>query len=633
MTENGEALKAKWIWKPGTSKPDEYVRFYDVFPAEHSARIKISCDSNYELLVNGRRAGFGQYADFPHHKVYDEIDISPYLKEGKNVLEILVWYIGEGSFTYYPSTAGLYYKVSCGKEVLAVSDETTLCCDDPCYIAHECKKITSQLGFSYSYDARGLSAHPKLECAVPAPKHKLFPRPVKKLRLTGAVAGKLIDRDKCLYDLGRECAGYLNTRFRVESGAVVTIAFGEHIADGEVRQIIGRRDFSVTLIGNGEMIDFSNYMRRLGCRYLQVKCDRPVEVVYVGIDEVLYPLNVLPFDAGNDLRQKIYDTSVRTLQLCMHEHYEDCPWREQALYALDSRNQMLYGYYAFGEYDFPRACLKLFALEQHPDGHIAICSPTGEKFCIPFFSLAYCLAMCEYVAYSHDTTLFEEDYGRVKGILDIFMNRESENDLVVSYYDDRDYWNFYEWSDDLAGCCMEPDSRRVEVVLNAFFSIVLREVAKVAESLGKHADAESYLNRASKVNAAINRRFFRKEEGLYINHDSGKFSELGNALCVLAGAASKKVAKEIGRRIAEGTIPVKASLSMHGFVYDALLAIGPSYSKYILDRIDTIYGKMLAAGATSFWETELGEADFDGAGSLCHGWSALPVYYYRKLLK
>lgn len=47
------------------------------------------------------------------------------------------------------------------------------------------------------------------------------------------------------------------------------------------------------------------------------------------------------------LLQKIYDVSVYTLKCCMHEHYEDCPWREQALYTMDSRNQMLCGYYAF----------------------------------------------------------------------------------------------------------------------------------------------------------------------------------------------------------------------------------------------------------------------------------------------
>jgi hypothetical protein len=40
---------------------------------------------------------------------------------------------------------------------------------------------------------------------------------------------------------------------------------------------------------------------------------------------------------------------------------------------------------------------------------------------------------------------------------------------------------------------------------------------------------------------------------------------------------------------------------------------------------------MLEQGATSFWETAKGEADFSGAGSLCHGWSALPIYYYETL--
>ena len=37
---------------------------------------------------------------------------------------------------------------------------------------------------------------------------------------------------------------------------------------------------------------------------------------------------------------------------------------------------------------------------------------------------------------------------------------------------------------------------------------------------------------------------------------------------------------------------------------------------------------MLRQGATSFWETRHGEADFAGAGSLCHGWSAIPAYFY-----
>jgi len=47
-------------------------------------------------------------------------------------------------------------------------------------------------------------------------------------------------------------------------------------------------------------------------------------------------------------------------------------------------------------------------------------------------------------------------------------------------------------------------------------------------------------------------------------------------------------------------------------------------------EVESIWGKMLYAGATTFWETDLGHADFHNAGSLCHGWSAVPIYLYGK---
>ena len=77
---------------------------------------------------------------------------------------------------------------------------------------------------------------------------------------------------------------------------------------------------------------------------------------------------------------------------------------------------------------------------------------------------------------------------------------------------------------------------------------------------------------------------------------------------------------------------VAASLSTKAFVYDALLKVG-GYEQYIIDDIKRVYGKMLDAGATTVWETEQGAADFGGAGSLCHGWSAVPIYYFCKILK
>ena len=76
---------------------------------------------------------------------------------------------------------------------------------------------------------------------------------------------------------------------------------------------------------------------------------------------------------------------------------------------------------------------------------------------------------------------------------------------------------------------------------------------------------------------------------------------------------------------------IPASLSCIGFVYDALIDFDSKNADFILEDIRKKYGYMLERGATSFWETMHGESAFSNAGSLCHGWSALPVYYLKKL--
>ena len=66
--------------------------------------------------------------------------------------------------------------------------------------------------------------------------------------------------------------------------------------------------------------------------------------------------------------------------------------------------------------------------------------------------------------------------------------------------------------------------------------------------------------------------------------------------------------------------------------YEALLSVDAErYKGCILNEIKRNYKIMLDAGSDTVWETILGEADFNGAGSLCHGWSAVPIYVYRRL--
>ena len=66
--------KANWIWRESEGQADEYGEFYSSFnyDGEKNVKLKISADSNYAVYINGKFEVFGQYADFPYDKIYDE---------------------------------------------------------------------------------------------------------------------------------------------------------------------------------------------------------------------------------------------------------------------------------------------------------------------------------------------------------------------------------------------------------------------------------------------------------------------------------------------------------------------------------------------------------------------------------
>ena len=69
------------------------------------------------------------------------------------------------------------------------------------------------------------------------------------------------------------------------------------------------------------------------------------------------------------------------------------------------------------------------------------------------------------------------------------------------------------------------------------------------------------------------------------------------------------------------------TLSSLLYLVKALMPLNPSARGLVSESIARYWEPMICAGATSFWETQYGGDDFGQAGSLCHGWSALPVYY------
>jgi hypothetical protein len=146
-------------------------------------------------------------------------------------------------------------------------------------------------------------------------------------------------------------------------------------------------------------------------------------------------------------------------------------------------------------------------------------------------------------------------------------------------------------------------------------------------------DTDRLISTKNALNSAIHEYFYRPDFDLYeTRKDTAHFAKLTNSLAILSGVADEKAAKRIAESLVYDNSLIDASLSMRTFLYDALIAVDRNkYSSYVLSDIERIYAPMLKTGNNTVWETELGQSDFDNAGSLCHGWSAIPIYYFNEL--
>ena len=687
--------KAQWIMAPCEDKNiiDKYFEYRTTFDAKEGieALLYISASTQYAVYLNGQFVDCGQYEGYEDYQVYDTLDIGKFLQDGKNELLIGHYVCGEGFSTRRILIPGIIFEVHSEEDVLVYSDEQCEARINTHYLENR-EKISPQLGFNFEYDA--CAAETEFGKSKLAEKEKhLYPRPIKKLEISGFDAGTLcargvfIDSDrsksksirmqeaflktfiyrnehiKCnetgmiswsipeekqadgvylIFDLHKESTGLLEFELEVLEDTEVLIGFGEHLDDLRVRAFVGRRNFCFRYLAKAGKNHFFYPYQRIGLRYLQFHVYGQSGSIRAGLRHQSYPLTKYPSNMQDKLHQQIYDVASRTLELCMHEHYEDCPWREQALYAMDSRVQILCGYYAFQEYAFPRACLDLMARSLKEDGFLELCAPSTGEINIPSFTAVYVREVWEYVQHSGDKAFLQQVFDVLKTIVDGFAGRIEENHLIPRL---PEYWNFYEWTPgmddndywtrrDRIAAGETVDMEKVyDAPINAFVSDAFYCFAEIC-GVYKPEMAAHYRMLHEEMNEAIHKAFWDGKSGAYLTQmgDHKPCHVLTQGLMLFAGAVPKEHVDKVSLAIVhggwkEGSL-IPCSVSMTIYVYEALLKQGDHYKEYVQAEIERIWGKMLAAGATTFWETEAGADDFNYAGSLCHGWSAVPIYIW-----
>lgn len=181
--------KSKWIWYTAQAEDDTYGEFYAPLQCREGEKtvLRISCDGDYALYINGTFVDSNQYADFEHYKIFDEIDLTPHVRGGDNHFAVRVWHAGIPTQRYKPAPAGLLFEAECGGETVLASNESILSRESRAFRCRYLKRITGQLGLSFLYDADKedgwlTGGGDGFAPSVPAGKNcTMFPRPVRKL--------------------------------------------------------------------------------------------------------------------------------------------------------------------------------------------------------------------------------------------------------------------------------------------------------------------------------------------------------------------------------------------------------------------------------------------------------------------
>ena len=679
---------ASWIWAKDYDCPNMFLVAACPHPVPADAAgewtLQLSVDSDFALLAESEKGTdclcFGQYTDYDSHKVLEVRRMDAELLRGKRLYLLLTSQNCDSS-TDRKERAGVTFCLSDGQgKPYWCSDAHTELYATGRHRSEDVPKVTGQLGFSFDIDLCAPLCGQRMQTQLLADMPmQLYPRPIAELvmgervpsepvvqhpfdepkglptmafgvRMQRSVpcAADCADGYTYIYDLDAEQVGFLTLEIDAARDTELLVGWGEHLTQGRVFTDIGGRCFAgrVRLQAGHNRLLYP--LRRLGLRYLQLNAyakENEITVQYAGVCPVDYPLpdaKPYPCHSLGGIHEEIYHACLRTLRMCLHDHYEDCPWREQALYTMDSRNQMLCGYYAYGESAAPRASLELIARSLREDALLELCAPARCPITIPAFSAMYVVQLAEYVAYTGDLEGARELIETARCVVEGFLARMDAQTALITCYPEERHWNFYEWQTGLEGSIsgsVKPEDMTYDAPLCCFVSLAIRALISLLQAEGaQEAEVARLQERLEALNRAMHAAFFDEADGVYESYirlrDGERYhrAQLTTALALLCGACPPALAPRVRERLANDTTLYPVTLSHSIFRYDALLC-DDAYLPQVLGEIEQVWGGMLRAGATTFWETAQGAPAFGYAGSLCHGWSAIPLYIYWKYVE
>jgi alpha-L-rhamnosidase len=574
-----------WITHPAAGARTPIVlQFRREFMLEHvpaKLPVSVTADNRFILYVNGERVASGPSTGTVKSWRYTQLDLAPYLQEGKNLITATVWNFGDIAPAFQQIVATGFRligdPVSTNVEGWRVRIDT----------GHSAVNAKDQIPWQYYVagapeviDAR--QAASDWQNAVPAPAaaaRTLIADPFPPQFFERATPGQVVrssTRDvekfpawpvvipanttaKLLFRRDAMISAYPELQVRGGRDATIKLQYGEALYDAagrkDDRNLIGDRQlrgFHDTFITDGKAQTFAPLWWRT-FRFVEIEVvtlAEPLTLTAFRLNETGFPFSqVASFVSSDADLNRIWNIGWRTLRVDTHETFMDSSYWEQLQYTGDTRLEMLITYAVSGDARLARQAIDAFAETDVEGGLVQGAYPSRLPNVIATFSFAWVGMLADWSVEQPDRALIVRHLPRMRRVLAWFEPLLNKQGLLGK----NPQWNFIDWSGqkwDDRDHFPSWGSQNGSCLMTAMWLGALRQGDALESDYGDKARAADFRAKADRARAAIREHCWVAEKGLFADDADRKvFSQHMNVFAVLYDIATREEALSILERI------------------------------------------------------------------------------------
>ena len=458
----GQEPEAYWIWDSGDPNPKNYYlhirKTINLNRLIKEAKVYVSAFSFAEIYINGVYIDRVPTNPDPEYQTYEEIDISPYLKLGKNTIAALVFNAGEGLHHRMKGRGGFFFQakiIDFNEKIIKLnSDKSWLVTKAIAWDNNtDHRQVDHTIGRKEKYDARlsfenweqnyfdDSDWENATEIGVPPidPWNKIVVINRERTYLKNITPEREWSRNGLhIYDFGKAITAY--PRFTVntiKSGLTLEIGTAESLGKDSIPLITDNVNYMDSYITKKGLQSWHPITWR-AFRYLAVKENEKIKIKNVLAKFRSFPVkNRGYFSCSDKMLNDIWEIGRWSMQICAQDTWMDTPWREQTQYiGGDSRYMVRYSAYSFDtnikllhDYNIlsgafsQRFSDKGAIRGRHPtDYHLGM----NTSAYIPDYQLEWILMLKEHFIFYEDYELVRQLYPNLKLLLKYFENYVSD---------------------------------------------------------------------------------------------------------------------------------------------------------------------------------------------------------------